>query len=313
MSITSSVRLAGLVALLAVVAGCGTASQPVSVPPGGGTSGTPSEPAATGTPTAGESADASLVLRVDQTGGFVTPTMLATRLPMVSVYDDGRVITQGPQIAVWPAPALPNLLVRRVERAAVDELVTRARDAGVGDSPDVGTPPIADAPATRFTLVTEDGREVLEVPALMEADPRGGEAPGLTEEQLAARRQLQDLLAALTDLESTLGAEAVSDEEPYEPDAVAAVAQEWVPPGADLPGEPQEVPWPGPELPGEQLGQGLGLGCVTATGAEAEEVLAVAQGATEVTPWVDGGERWSVALRPLLPDESGCEDLFGQG
>jgi NAD(P)-dependent dehydrogenase (short-subunit alcohol dehydrogenase family) len=43
---------------------------------------------------------------------------------------------------------------------------------------------------------------------------------------------------------------------------------------------------------------------------QARAVLDAAGAASAVTPWTtpDGG-RWSIALRPLLPDESGCADL----
>jgi hypothetical protein len=39
-------------------------------------------------------------------------------------------------------------------------------------------------------------------------------------------------------------------------------------------------------------------------------VLAAAATANAATPWDSGGTRWSVAFRPLLPDESGCADLL---
>jgi hypothetical protein len=41
-------------------------------------------------------------------------------------------------------------------------------------------------------------------------------------------------------------------------------------------------------------------------------VLEAARGGNASTPWVTGdGSRWSVAFRPLLPDETGCADLTG--
>src|SRR6185312_17432162 len=52
-----------------------------------------------------------LVLRVAYTGGFVTPQVVVSRLPLVSVYGDGRVLTEGPTPAIYPGPALPNLQV----------------------------------------------------------------------------------------------------------------------------------------------------------------------------------------------------------
>ena len=39
-------------------------------------------------------------------------------------------------------------------------------------------------------------------------------------------------------------------------------------------------------------------------------MLDAAAAANAATPWVTpDGTRWSVLLRPLLPDESGCADL----
>ena len=38
-------------------------------------------------------------------------------------------------------------------------------------------------------------------------------------------------------------------------------------------------------------------------------VLATAAKANAATPWTSGGRTWSLHLRPLLPDESGCADL----
>jgi hypothetical protein len=67
------------------------------------------------------------------------------------------------------------------------------------------------------------------------------------------------------------------------------------------------VTWPGPALPGKTTGPEIG--CVTATGAQAAAVLAAAGKVTAITPWLSGGKRWTVALRPLLPDETGCADL----
>src|SRR3569833_2217324 len=52
-----------------------------------------------------------LVLRVEYTGGQVSPSATATTLPSVSVYADGRVICEGPTPAIKAGPAVPNLHV----------------------------------------------------------------------------------------------------------------------------------------------------------------------------------------------------------
>jgi hypothetical protein len=253
---------------------------------------TPSEATPSGT-----AAAEGLVLRVEHTGGFVTPSMTAGRLPMVSVYADGRVITEGPVALIYPGPALPNVQVAEIDDEAVQDLVDRALAAGVGETADLGMPPLADAPSTRFTLVTAEGTYEREVYALWET-PEGG---GLTTEQEEARARLSDLLSSLTDA----GGAGTT---PYTPESVAAVVTPWVDPEDGL--VQPELPWPGPALPGESTGGPADVTCVTATGAEAQAVVAAAQGGNAATPWVTAdGSRWSVTFRPLLPDETGCADL----
>ena len=291
-------RSAVALGLLLVLAAC--AGQD-----GGGSAADDADPGLPGAPD-------ELVLQVAYTGGFVTPEMLAGRLPIVSVFADGRVITEGPVPAIYPGPAWPNVLVQEIDRAAVHTLVEHARAAGVTGSEDLGTPPLADVPSTRFTLATATETTVREVYALTESAGMDAGSSGLTEEQLAARAELVGFLDELTDLPGTLGADAVSDPAAYEPAAVAALVLPWT---DDPAAEPElarpDVRWPGPALPGEPAGV-RGLGCVTATGEQARAVVTAARAATSLTPWVtDDGARWAVSFRPLLPHESGCADLPG--
>jgi hypothetical protein len=272
---TSTVRAASLLAAALALAACAG---------GGGDAGAAPSP---------EPLPAGLVLQVALTGGFTTPQELASRLPLASVYADGRVLTQGPQIAIWPSPALPNVQVQQVDQATVRGLVDRAVEAGVTGTGDLGEPPLADVTTTRFTLVTAEGTAVREVYALAETPD-----DTVTAEQAAARARLRGLVEAIT----SVGGESGS----YVPQTVAAVVQPH--PGGD-PEHPQpDVAWPGPELPGAPLG--AGVTCVSATGQQAADVLAAASSATALTPWVTAdGSRWSIAFRPVLPHESGCADL----
>jgi hypothetical protein len=242
-----------------------------------------------------------LVLRASYTGGFTTPAMLASRLPILSVYGDGRAITQGPQLLSYPPPALPNIEVRQIGRDGVRKLVELARAAGVGGpAVDYGQPNVADAASTVFTV----GTDTVEVYALMEAQEP---AAGLTEAQVRARKKLTDLLTALTDLPATLGDRA-GQEQPYQASVVAAIASPEAPAVTDQDVDrAPELDWPGPALPGEKIGPDIG--CVTATGEQASAVLAAAAKASAATPWRWDGKTWIVALRPLLPDETGCADL----
>ncbi|NYJ04415.1 hypothetical protein [Petropleomorpha daqingensis] len=240
-----------------------------------------------------------LVLRVAYTGGFVTPQMLISRLPLVSVYGDGRVLTEGPTPAIYPGPALPNVQVGHIEQSDVQDLVDAALDAGVGETDDLGTPPIADAPSTLITVST--GLESLEreVYALQETPAEG---TGLTADQVAAREKLSGLVDRLTGL-------SAGASESYTPSSVATLAAAYTPPDDPQLVQPDQA-WPGPALPGEPLPGPFGFSCAVASGDQAAAVLAAAGTANALTPWVGSdGARWSVSFRPLLPDESGCADL----
>jgi hypothetical protein len=309
-------RVAGWAAaalLLLLAAGCatragGAASSPSSSP-------IPSRP----TPAASD----RLVLQVRHVGGFLPPGVAAASLPVVSIYGDGRVITQGPVPAIYPGFALPNVQVRRISTADVGRLVDRALAAGVRETTDLGRPGVMDAATTRITVATDSGTYVRDAYALAEArgDTRTGGGIGrptgvavnvLSPEQQAARAKLLDLVNALTDLEGTLGAGAVGPSAPYAPVAVAAVVRPWA--SVSRPQDPPqpERPWPGPALPGEPLAAGVGVTCVSASGGAATAVLTAARQANALTPWASAdGRTWSVAFRPLLPHESGCADLAG--
>lgn len=254
----------------------------------------------------------ALVLQVGYTGGFLTPEMLAARLPLVSVYADGRVVTEGPVIAVYPGPAWPNVQVQQIDPAGVRTLVERAQEAGVTGTDDLGSPPLADVPSTRFTVTTADGTAVREVYALTESSGMDDGSSGLTDAQLAARAELRGLVDALTDLPGTLGPDAVRAAAPYEPSAVTAVVRPWTAADQEAVSDltQPDARWPGPPLPGEPLGPLPDLTCVTATGDQAPALATAARGANRLTPWVgDDGARWAVTFRPLLPHEAGCADL----
>jgi hypothetical protein len=259
-------------------------------------------PGASGSPdpsasTAPAPAD-QLVLRVEQTGGFVGPNARVGRLPQVSVYADGRVITQGPQVAIYPGPALPNVLVQQASPVTVDELVAKGKQLGAAG--DLGRPRVSDATTTTLTV---DGRTI-QAYALNEAQPSD---PALTAAQREARAKLTAFIDQISGLSDAKGMPAA---QPYRPTAVAVLSTPWV--KSELPTQPPAVAWPGPALPGQYLQAGAKLGCLTVTGADADKVLAAAEKANQQTPWTSASATWSVSFRPLLPDETGCADLQGK-
>jgi hypothetical protein len=247
-------------------------------------------------------AEDALVLRVSAAGGFVPASMLVGRLPETSVYADGRVIFNGPVPAVYPGPALPNLQWATISPAALQQLLDKAVAAGVKPGTDFGQPGVADAPTTEVTVVTAAGEQTVGAMALREARP---DDPQLTPAQRQARKKLSTFIDELGEMVTNL---TTAEPQPYRPEVLAAIVQPYVEPD-DQPGRPLTVEWPGPALPGEPLSPNLQLTCVTATGEQRDAVLAAARNATANTPWVGAGKSWSVLLRPLLPDETGCADL----
>jgi hypothetical protein len=275
-------------ALLLLVAGCAHA--------GGGRQADPTTSAPL------PSGSDSLVLQVGSTGGFMGASWWRAELPRLSVYADGRAISEGAVPMIYPGPALPNLVVQHLDAAAVQDLVDAALAAGVAETSDLGRPPIADAVTTRFTVVTASHTYVREVYALGATAPAGS---GLSAEQQAARTKLQDLQQRL---DGVAFPNAGQPDERYHPTAVAMLARPWTDPQDHLDHPP--ATWSGPTLPGAPLQTRPGTGCMTATGAQAQAVLAAAASANQLTPWVTpDGARWGIGFRPLLPDETGCADL----
>jgi hypothetical protein len=131
-----------------------------------------------------------LVLQISNSGGLLPPDARLTELPVLSLYGDGRLITQGPRVAIYPGPAVPNLQVARLSETGIQRVLRAAADAGLlGPSRHYDHPGIADAPTTIFTVVAAGGRHQVSAYALWE-----GNDPGRLPE--TDRRARQALLAA---------------------------------------------------------------------------------------------------------------------
>ena len=240
-----------------------------------------------------------LVARAESYGGFVPPDRVVGTLPAVSVYADGRVITEGPVPLVYPGPALPNVQVQQLSPEQVRQLTQQGLAAGVRSGTDFGRPNVADAPTTRVTVRTSEGVQTVIVEALNESQAND---PMLTDQQESARKKLAAYVAKLTGL---TGAEGMPPAAAYRPTTLAALARPYTAPQGDEPASPA-VAWPGAELPGGYVNENFKIGCVEVTGADLDKVLAAAREATATTPWTQGSEKFLITFRPLLPDEQGC-------
>ncbi|MGK5685512.1 hypothetical protein [Actinoplanes sp. URMC 104] len=245
-----------------------------------------------------------LVARVESYGGFVPPDRTVGSLPAVSVYADGRVITQGPVPAIYPGPALPNLQVVTLSPDQIQQLTQEATASGVRPGTDFGRPNVADAPTTRVTVRTDQGVQSVSVEALNEAQAKD---PMLTAAQQAARARLAGFVKKLTDLSA---GDATTASVAYEPTSLAVLARPYTEPAGD---EPAQTPiaWTGPALPGDYLNPALKIGCVVVTGADVATVMTTARMANQLTPWTAGSGKYLITFRPLLPDEKGCPQFKG--
>jgi hypothetical protein len=91
---------------------------------------------------------------------------------------------------------------------------------------------------------------------------------------------------------------------PYRPGTVAVIATANGDPSA-----PSRA-WPLAELNGEPMtGLNAGSTCTLLRGDQIETVRRAAADTTPATLWRSGDRSWSIAFRPLLPDETGCAAL----
>ncbi|GAB2574988.1 hypothetical protein Aab01nite_14960 [Paractinoplanes abujensis] len=245
-----------------------------------------------------------LVARVESFGGFVPPDRTIGTLPALSIYADGRVITEGPVPAIYPGPALPNLQVLTFDAAQVQQIVQEASAAGVKPGTDFGRPNVADAPTTRVTVTTDQGVQSVNVVALNEAQVKD---PLLTDAQQKARATLAAYVKKLQDLASGDGYTA---SKPYEPTSLAVLARPWTKQSGGEPAQ-ADAAWPGPALPGDYVNPAIKIGCVVVTGADLDKVMTAARKANQMTPWTAGDQKYLINFRPLLPDEKGCAEFKG--
>jgi hypothetical protein len=240
-----------------------------------------------------------LVLRVDVDGGLVGPGFFLTHLPAFSLYGDGTAIFPGPVDTIYPSPLLPNLRSVRLSEAEVQELLAAADVAGLlgpDASFDIGG--IADAPTTFFTATVDGTTHRVSAYALgIDADVTGGSPT--TE----ARTKLSEFRSIVVDLATFLGRPL--DDTAYEPAGMRLFAA--APGQADPDLTRQERVWP------LSIDPSTGMAtkrpdtlCLAVAGADLATFETAAEKANALTIWTAPSGRYSISVRPMLPDETGC-------
>jgi hypothetical protein len=251
-----------------------------------------------------------LVLKVETGGGFVAPATHFKEFPSFALYGDGRLIVQGAQIEIYPGPALPSLQVTRISEEGIQAILEGAQAAGLlGPDKHYDFMTISDAPTTTFTTVAEGGRHVVSVYALGESAAAGNQ--GISPGELQAREALAAFQGKLGDLGSWLPQGSLTEEGPYRFEELRIfVLDQSASPEPGL--EQKPVDWPlSPPLAsfGQPVTNGPEGRCGSVSGDDLKSLLPLAEKANELTPWQSGGTDYTLVLRPLLPDENGCEGL----
>ena len=250
-----------------------------------------------------------VVFRVSWDGGFVTPEMLLGRLPIIVVYADGRVITQGPQILIYPGPLMPNLQEHTLSQAALDRLIELARDKDLLKTIHYEFPSIADAPDTVLEI-NVDG-ESYRVSAYALAEAVDLEVPSgdvmLDPAEIEGRAALREFIDALTGIPAS---DFVDEEHPVTIETLRIyAAKAVVVPNSELPGEQPAIDWPLEDLAaaGEAVENSpIDVRCQVIEGGDLATVLPLLEAANSLQTFQSEAELYSFTVRPLLPGESGC-------
>jgi len=296
-SIWSVAAAAGL-----IVSACTSAAAPLgSAGPSSGPGASPGSSGRVGSP--GASDPNALVLRVSYSGGFVAPDSRRTQVPAVSVYADGRIMTGGAVPAIYPGPLMPTIVYRSVGPVGAANILAAAKAAGLtGKDTTYPSGPVEALPSTVITVV-HDGTNTVTTFGTLGGPAGPSLAPGDSAGQVeAAAAALVGGLMGNDTFGGTVGPEGT-----YQPLGF----QLFVTPGGPQSGTPglarPPVAWPlatplasfGRPDPTSTTGGRVGL----VTGSEAATLGPILAGATQLTGFTSGGAEWTIAARPLLPDE----------
>lgn len=233
------------------------------------------------------------VIQVRGEGGFMTPEMNLGRGPAYTLLADGRLIYEGPVLAIYPGPLLPNYQVTRLTEERVDELLALIEEIGLpemdSERDDSAMSNVADGTTEVVTFWDENGAHTYSVYALG-SDPNPSDSTAAT----------ADLMVALSE------AAFSGESESYAGDRVRIISGvALTPPDPEF----EDVrPWPlDGEDPNEWSELALGFSC----GLFGTEVLESFRDATQVTQWMHpevtmDAPPYILLVRSLHPGEPDC-------
>ena len=236
------------------------------------------------------------VIQITSEGGFAPVSAILGRGPLYTLLEDGRLIYEGPTVAIYPGPLVPNYQVTTITDDQMQQVMDLVEAIGLPamdrELDDRAASMVADATTEIVTYWDENGEHSYAVYAL---------GIDLEQPQPPATAAFEDLLDLMGDL---AGGEA----EPYQSDRVRIVAG----PGV-VNEEFEDVrDWPldndsfedWTTLPNGWMCQRFG-----------PDVLAQFADATQTTVWrwipgddptLADAELLQLAVRPLHPGEPDC-------
>lgn len=284
--------LAYLAPLVLLAVACTGTGGPSASPGGSATPGASATPAPSASPVG--NADVALI-RIEQTPGMLPPWESMRWYPHVALYGDGRLITLGPQIDLYPGPALPNLQVAHFSQHAVEQALTWAAEAGLrGEDRQLG-PMILDAGELLFTVTSPAGTHRTSVTDISLDDPA-----------INVLREFQDVM---TSLATWLPEDVASEAAPFQFDRLRVIS---------FPADPNSLPdplfasvvdWPlESDLAtlGASWSEPAQYRCFELAGDDLAGALPVFAAANELTIYESAGVTYQLYLHPLLPDDEAC-------
>ena len=246
-----------------------------------------------------------LVLQVGIGGGLVPDAVRYGEWPYFNLYGDGTLITQGPQIEIYPPPALPAMVSQHIDEAGMEAIVEAAREAGLTDGDaQYSNAQVMDAGTTTFVVNAGGVTSTTAVYAL-------GIPPAPNDPMPADEREELDKIVTFNEqlgsLATWLPDGSLGPEEPYTPEGLMVFAMPYA--GAPDPNlEQPDKPWP-LDTPLSEFGEPMDAPktrCGVVTGDDFDALWSAAEQANQLTPWTSENETYSIYFRPKLPNEREC-------
>ncbi|HJQ95193.1 MAG TPA: hypothetical protein VJ935_05730 [Acidimicrobiia bacterium] len=235
----------------------------------------------------------SILLSVTSAGGFVPVEFMVNQGPYLVLTRGGQLISQGPQIEIYPGPLLANWQVSQLDEESMlfvlEELDALNFDE-IGQVENNDATGVADAPITTVRFYNLDGEHSFAVYAL-------GISQDSSDSRVPILANLVDRLGNLTGTSSSS----------YVPEAIQVVAGVRAGEIDDAVANVRE--WPLPE-PYEAMAEiGFDWRCATFEGDQAGQLLDIFAEANQATGWTLGEAEYQILVRPLFPNEAPCEAL----